>query len=223
MGSSSFEDTLLMIKQSQNYGFNRVLVIPPFYYKNISPDGLFTYYANLVEAIGNHQIRIILYHFPQLSCVPFPCEIVAKLFQEFSPIICGIKDSSGDFNQTLSFIEATGGIEKGFCVYPSSEKFLFKAKRSGCAGVISGSLNAFGSYSSEALNNIEKRDHFMDLVVKARELCEKYPLIPAMKFIQSLQSGDQDWDRLLPPLTSLTPNEKTALQSELVELGFLIH
>ncbi|MCY4445633.1 MAG: dihydrodipicolinate synthase family protein [Rhodobacteraceae bacterium] len=203
VGSSSLKDTVLMIHQAQNYGFNKVLVLPPFYYKNISPEGLFDYFAKLVTVIGNNEVRIHLYHFPQLSAVPFPKDVVAKLFQEFKPMICGLKDSSGDFSQTSDFIEVTGGIRKGFDIYPSTERFLLQAQQIGCAGIISGSFNAFANHSQRALNANKEQLQLLDVVSTARQLSERYPLIPAMKLFQSIRSNDNTWGNILPPLTPL--------------------
>lgn len=219
VGCPALQDTVELIHRSLEFGFTQVLVLPPFYYKNVNPEGLYSYYSTLIEAVNNPEVRIHLYHFPQMSMVPIPAEIVKRLFQDYSPMIWGLKDSSGDFTQTRTFVEATGGIESGFHVYPSSEEFIPEAMEIGCAGIISGSLNAFGKLTREAFNGGKLLNHVFEKVVSARHLAQKYPLIPAMKTYQALLTKDSSWENLCPPLIPLTTQEKRRFILDLEELG----
>ncbi len=219
VGCPAISETVELILHAQMFGYNRVLVLPPYYYKNISPEGLYSYFAKLVEAIGNSDVRIYLYHFPQMSMVPFPANVVGRLFREFNPVICGLKDSSGDFTQTRSFVEDTGGINAGFEVYPSTESVLLEAQKIGCAGIISGSVNAFAGCSRAVLRSPADQSRLMEMVISARQLAEQYPLIPMMKVFQAIRSGDPSWETVLPPLTALSGEMRSALLRNLVELG----
>jgi len=165
-GSPSSGDCVALSRAALDAGYNNVLVLPPFYYKNPSDDGIFSYYANLVDKIGDDRLRIYLYHFPQMTQVPFSTDLVKRLIAAYGPIIAGLKDSSGDFEQSRGFIEATGGIEADFDVYPSSESMLWDGLSIGSAGIISGSTNAFGAKAQAALKAAEgaARDAAMDAV-----------------------------------------------------------
>ncbi len=218
VGCPALQDTVELIHKSLEFGYTQVLVLPPFYYKNLSPEGLYTYYSNLVEAVNNPEIRIHLYHFPQMSKAPIPPEIVKRLFRDYKPMISGLKDSSGDFSQTRAFVEATGGIGSGFHVYPSSEEFIPEAMEIGCAGIISGSLNAFGPLARKAYNDGKLLNQTFEKVVSARQLAQRYPLIPAMKTYQALLTKDNSWENLCPPLIPLSATEKRRFILDLEEL-----
>ena len=216
-GSPSSSDCVALSQAAVDAGFMNVLVLPPFYYKNPSDDGLFAYYANLVEKIGNDALRIYLYHFPQMSATPLSTDLVVRLRREFGPIIAGLKDSSGDFEQSRAFVEATGGVSEDFDVLPSSEAMLWDGLDIGTAGIISGSTNAFGAKAQAALQAEAgtARDTAMAAVKTARAMAGKYPLMSAMKTIEAWRSGDEGWLRMAPPLLPLTADQKSALHADL--------
>ena len=204
-GASAAGDALALTRAAVDAGYVNVLVLPPFYYKNPSDDGLYAYFASLVERIGRDDLRMYLYHFPQMSAVPLSTALVTRLRRDFGPVIAGLKDSSGDFEQSRAFVEATGGVAEDFDVLPSSEAMLWDGLDIGAAGIISGSTNAFGALSQAALQAPEGglRDAAMDAVRAARAMAGKYPLMSAMKTIEAWRSGDDGWLRMAPPLVPL--------------------
>ena len=146
---------------------------------------------------------------------------MVRLRKEFGPIIAGLKDSSGDFEQSRAFVEATGGVAEDFDVLPSSEAMLWDGLSIGTAGIISGSTNAFGAKAQVALNAAEgpERDAAMAAVCEARAMAGKYPLMSAMKTIESWRSGDDEWMRMAPPLVPLSEEQKVALRADLNALS----
>ncbi|PRX38077.1 4-hydroxy-tetrahydrodipicolinate synthase [Meinhardsimonia xiamenensis] len=219
-GAPSASDAVELARAAVDAGYTNVLVLPPYYYKNPSEDGLFAYYAALVEKIGRDDLRVYLYHFPQMSAVPISTALVTRLRAAFGPVIAGLKDSSGDFAQTRAFVEATGGVEAGFDVFPSSEALLWDGLAIGTAGVISGSTNAFGALAQAALRAPEgpARTAAMARVKAARALAAKFPLVAAMKQIAAWRSGEESWTRMAPPLTPLDAAQRAALAAELAAL-----
>ena len=220
-GAPSAEDCVALTRAAVDAGYTNVLVLPPYYYKNPSDDGIFAYYANLVEKIANDKLRIYLYHFPQMSQVPFSTDLVQRLIAAYGPIIAGLKDSSGDFEQSRGFVEATGGVSENFDVYPSSEAMLWDGLSIGTASIISGSTNAFAVKVQTAWKAPEgpERDAAMDAVREARALAGKYPLMSAMKTIEAWRSGDDSWLKMTPPLLPLTTEQKASLRADLDALG----
>lgn len=220
-GSPSAGDCVALTQAAYDAGYNNVLVLPPFYYKNAPEDGVFNYYANLIEKIGSDDLRIYLYHFPQMSQTPFSTALVNRLRAEFGPIIAGLKDSSGDFEQARGFIEATGGVDADFDVYPSSEAFLWDGLSIGSAGIISGSTNVFAPGVQAARHAPEgpERDAAMDKVRAARAMASKYPLMAEMKTLEAWRSGDDSWLRMAPPLVPLSDEQKASLRADLDALN----
>ena len=173
----------------------------------------------MIDTINSDKLRIYLYHFPQVSQVPISVDLVVRLKKEFGPIIAGLKDSSGDFSQSAAFAQATGGKEKDFDVYPSSEAFYFKGIDAGCAGVISGSTNVFATLVQAAIKASDGPDSKeFKKVVEARSFIGGFNLMAAMKSAEANRIGDADWERLAPPLRPLKPEEKQKLYSGLSEI-----
>ena len=212
-GACATQDAIDLSKAALDAGFPNVLVLPPFYYKNPSDEGLYRYFAQLIERVGDDRLRVYLYHFPQMSATPIPVDVAVRLKKEFGPVVAGLKDSSGDMAQALAFADATGGVDGDFDVYPSSEAFLFEGLDGGCAGIISGSTNAFANYVQKARADGPESEAFA-LVKDARAIASKYPLMAAMKQMEAWRTGDDSWTRMAPPLVPLSNEQKTNLKAD---------
>ena len=219
-GACAVQDAIDLSRAALDAGFPNVLVLPPFYYKNPSDEGLYRYFAQLIECIGDDRLRVYLYHFPQMSATPIPVPVAAKLKQEFGPLVAGLKDSSGDMSQALAFVNAIGGIDADFDVYPSSEAFLFEGLNGGCAGVISGSTNAFANYVQKGRADGPDSEAFAP-VKAARATASKYPLMAAMKQLEAWRTGDDSWSRMAPPLVGLSDEQKANLKADVEGLRTL--
>lgn len=219
-GAPAAGDCVALTGAAVEAGYTNVLVLPPYYYKGVSDEGLYAYFANLIEKTASDALRVYLYHFPQMSQVPLSTSLVVRLKKEFGPVIAGLKDSSGDFEQSRAFVEATGGVDKDFDVFPSSEAMLWDGLDIGTAGIISGSTNAFGAKAQEALQAPAGpgRDAAMERVRQARTMASKYPLMSAMKTIEAWRSGDDGWLRMAPPLVPLNGEQKAALKADIEAL-----
>ena len=213
-GACATQDAIDLSRAALDAGFPNVLVLPPFYYKNPSDEGLYRYFAQLIETIGDDRLRVYLYHFPQMSATPIPVDVAVRLKKDFGAVVAGLKDSSGDMSQALAFASATGGVDADFDVYPSSESFLFEGLDGGCAGIISGSTNAFANYVQAGRKDGRDSAAF-DLVKSARATASKYPLMAAMKQIEAWRSGDDSWTRMAPPLVSLSEDQKASLKADI--------
>lgn len=219
-GSCAAQDAVEVTRAAVEAGFANVLVLPPFYYKNPSDDGLHAYYARLIEKVGDDRLRVYLYHFPQMSMTPFSVDLVKRLKADFGPVIAGLKDSSGDLSQSLAFAEATGGVDGDFDVYPSSEAFVFDGLDGGCAGIISGSTNVTANLVQAALSaEGAARSSALETVKTARATASKYPLMAAMKQLEAWRTGDESWTRMAPPLVPLTEAQKAGLKADMDGIG----
>ena len=217
--SSAFEDVVLMSQAAISCGYEHILVMPPFYFKDITDDGIYSFYARLIDTVNDDKLRVYLYNFPKLSQVPLSVKLVEELKSKFGPIIAGIKDSSGDMKNTKAYIDAIGGANKKFHVFPSSETLYFDGLDMGCAGVISGSVNAFGKLIRKAISATKKdRKEIMELVNQARDIAMKYPIIPTMKQIEAWRTKDNQWLNINPPLERLSSEQVKELRDELEAL-----
>ena len=145
-GSPSVGDAIAIGKAALSAGYPNILVLPPYYTKEPSQEGVYHYYSRLIEAIGDDRLNMYLYHIPQVTAVPITPSFVERLRKKFGRVVAGIKDSSGDFESAKSYLG-----HEDFDVYPSSEAALSDALKAGCAGVISGSTNVSASLAHKVL------------------------------------------------------------------------
>ena len=120
-------------------GCGGVLMLPPFYYKGVSDDGLFRSFAEVIERVGDARLRVYVYHIPPVAQVPITLGLVERLLKAYPTQIAGMKDSGGDWSNTKAFLDAFA--KSGFDVFAGSETFLLQNMRNGGAGCISATAN----------------------------------------------------------------------------------
>ena len=126
-GCCALSDSVELSRKAVEVGAGGVLMLPPFYYKGVSDEGLFRNYAELIERVGDDRLRVYLYHIPQVSNVPITLTLIERLLKEFPGIIAGVKDSSGNWDNTKAMLDDFQ--PQGFDVFPGSETFLLAALR----------------------------------------------------------------------------------------------
>ena len=95
-GCCALPDTLALTRHALEHGVHRAVVLPPFYYKTATDDGLYDTFAALIDQVGDPALRVYLYHFPKMAVVGFSSELIARLVAKFPEQIAGIKDSTGN-------------------------------------------------------------------------------------------------------------------------------
>ena len=66
-GACALPDAVELAREALALGAPGVLALPPFYYKGVSDDGLFRYFAELIERVGDDRLRVFLYHIPPMA------------------------------------------------------------------------------------------------------------------------------------------------------------
>src|SRR5438874_3787598 len=144
-GCCSITETVKLTSQAVKHGCVGVLMLPPYYYKGVSEEGLYRYFSEVVQRVGDAQLRIYLYHIPPVAMVGITPKLVERLLQAYPTAIAGMKDSSGDWNNTKTFLDAfavrAGRAVSGFDVFVGSESFLLANMRNGGVGTISAQAN----------------------------------------------------------------------------------
>jgi len=138
-GCCALTDSVRLTAHAMKLGCGGVLMLPPFYYKGVSDDGLFKNFAEVIERVGDRRLRIYLYHIPPVSQVPITVPLIARLLKAYPGIVAGAKDSSGDWNNTKAYLD--NFAKQGFDVFPGSETFLLQGMRGGGVGCISATAN----------------------------------------------------------------------------------
>jgi 4-hydroxy-tetrahydrodipicolinate synthase len=105
VGACAHGDVVEMTKAALEGGCPNVLMLPPFYFKGVSEEGIFRSVSNVIESVGDSNLRIYLYHIPSVTQVPFNMTVIERLLDSYPGIIAGIKDTSGDISHSLQLIE----------------------------------------------------------------------------------------------------------------------
>ena len=220
-GCCSISETVELTKLAVSLGCRGVLMLPPFYYKGVTDEGLFTYFSEVIERVNDEHLSIYLYHIPPISQIPLSSTLVNKLVSKYPEVVAGIKDSSGDWNQTESFHKLNLPNFRIFC---GSESFLLKNMQVGGAGCISATANVNPLAINELFKNWAHPDAELqqNRVNKIRNIFQRYPMIPALKETIALQSGDKEWSRVRAPLIPISKNQSDALRDELKAASFVM-
>jgi 4-hydroxy-tetrahydrodipicolinate synthase len=233
-GCCSITETAELTAHAVKHDCAGVLMLPPFYYKNISEEGLYRYFSEVVQRVGDTRLRIYLYHIPPVAIVGITPKLVERLLKAHPTAIAGMKDSSGDWNNTKTFLDAfaeTARAARTFDVFVGSESFLLSNMRNGGVGTISATANVnpaaihklyavASNVSPDTDLNLDQQQSKLNVV---REVfgSRKFPsMIAALKQAIAIYRGDPEWIRVRPPLAELTTEEAKLLATELKAIGF---
>ncbi|HET9752883.1 MAG TPA: dihydrodipicolinate synthase family protein [Myxococcales bacterium] len=204
-GCCALSDTVRLSRAAARAGCAGVLMLPPFYYKNVSEEGLFRSFAAVIDRVGEPRLRVYLYHIPPVSQVGIPLRVIERLLARYPGVVVGIKDSSGDFENTRAMLRAFPGFE----IFVGSEKFLLRNLQEGGAGCITATANVNARAIARAFRErSEERQREIDRV---RSAYEKFPMIPALKETVARRTGAASWRILRPPLLELSAEQREAL------------
>jgi 4-hydroxy-tetrahydrodipicolinate synthase len=219
-GCCSIKDTVALTRHAVNAGAAGVLMLPPFFYKNVSEDGIFAFYSEVIDAIGDARLAVYLYHIPALSAVPISVSLVERLRKRYPATVVGLKDSSGDWDNTRTMIETFG--QDGFDVFPASEVFLSEALALGGAGCISATANV-NPAMLDALYRQSDDPACTELKERAkaiRSAFQSQPMIPAMKHVLAHRYRDASWHNVRPPLMPFNQVNASQFGDALRKIGF---
>jgi 4-hydroxy-tetrahydrodipicolinate synthase len=219
-GCCAFPDTVELTRRAIRLGCAGVLMLPPFYYKGVSDDGLFASYSEVIERVGDERLRIYLYHIPPVAQVPISLALIERLLARYPRAIAGIKDSSGDFANTRAVLERFAPA--GFDVFCGSESFLLATLRDGGAGCISATANVNPAAIARLAREwqqagAEAQQAALDHV---RAVFQRLPMIPALKAAIAHFADDEAWTTVRPPLVALTRAQRQQLQDGLASIDF---
>jgi len=219
-GCCALTDSVRLTAHAVKLGCAGALMLPPFYYKGVSDEGLYRNYAEIVERVGDARLQIYLYHIPQVSQVPISLKLIERLLKAYPKNIAGTKDSSGDWSNTKATLDTFA--KDGFDVFPGSETFLLAGMRSGGKGCISATANVNPAAIHKLYANWQsaEADALQAGLDKVRSVFQKYPMIPAMKRAIAHWSGHEGWAKVRPPLVEVSAEQSKALIAELQECGF---
>jgi 4-hydroxy-tetrahydrodipicolinate synthase len=219
-GHCAITDSVKLTAHAVKLGCAGVLMLPPFYYKGVSDEGLYRNFAEIIERVGEPRLRVYLYHIPPVAQVPITLGLVERLLKKYPGMVAGMKDSGGDWNNTKAFLDAYA--KDGFDVFPGAETFLLQGMRHGGAGCISATANTNPGPIARLFETWRGADADAQQarLDEIRQTFAKYPMIPALKAAIAHYGGDPAWATVRPPLVELTPDQAKGLVADLDARGF---
>jgi len=219
-GHCALSDSVAMTKRAVELGCGGVLMLPPFYYKGVSDEGLYRNFAEVIERVADDRLRLYLYHIPPVSQVPITLALIERLLKKYSGIVAGAKDSSGDWSNTKAMLDAFA--TDGFDVFAGSEVFLLDNMRHGGKGCITATGNVNPGPIDKVYRNWQaaNADELQAGITATRKIVQKVPMIPALKAIIAHFGNDPQWRTVRPPLVELERAQEEGLIAELRAAGF---
>ena len=219
-GACALPDAVELSRHASELGAAGLLTLPPFFFKGVSDDGVFAYYAEIIERVGPGCAPIYLYHIPQFTHVPITLGLIERLRKRYPMVIAGAKDSSGDWANTKAMIDNFAA--DGFDVFPASESLLSKAMPLGGAGCISATVNmnpagihrVYAGWQGADAPELQAR---ADAV---RKVFQGGYMIPAMKHALATYANDAPWRMVRPPLAPLDSSTRDAIDAQLQAIDF---
>ncbi len=219
-GHCALSDSIEMTRAAVELGCAGVLMLPPFYYKGVSDEGLYRNFSEVIERVGDERLQLYLYHIPPVSNVGISLALIERLLKKYPASVAGVKDSSGDWSNTKAMLDAFA--KSGLDVFAGSEEFLLANLRNGGKGCIT----ATGNVNPGAIDRLYRNwrsgeaDALQAAITATRRLVQKQPMIPALKATIAHFGSDPQWRKVRPPLVELDAGQETQLVADLKANGF---
>ena len=219
-GCSALTDTVELTRHAVQLGCGGVLMLPPFYYKAVTDEGLFRSYAEVIERVADDRLQIYLYHIPPIAQVGISLALIERLLGAYPATIAGVKDSSGDWGNTTAMLDEFQ--PGGFDVFAGSETFLLATRRGGGAGCISATANVNPGPIADLAATWDgpESDNKQSQLNEVRATFQQYDMIPALKSAVARFGDDPDWARVRPPLVELDEPTADHLMEDLRAIEF---
>ncbi|HXR87894.1 MAG TPA: dihydrodipicolinate synthase family protein [Stellaceae bacterium] len=216
-GSCALDEAVTMTKAIAAAGAAAALLLPPFYYRDTGEEGLFRFYATLLERVGAPQIRAVLHHRPQASGAPITDALIMRLRREFGAIIAGVQNGAGDWPTTKALIASFPEL----AIFSGTERLLLETLRAGGQGSISATLNLTAPLAGAVHEEWESReaDGLQMALTTLRQVFDHYPTPQAPKEMLAQVTNLACWREVLPPLLPLPPQISEELSERLDDLA----
>ena len=202
VGALSIPDIVALSRHALDHKVDGVMLMPPCVYRGgITDDGAFRFYTAVIDAIGRRDLRIYLYHFPDICGVPITPNVIRRLDERYPGNIAGVKDSGGDFDFTEGLLRRFSHLS----IFTGSETHVPQLLASGGRGTICGMANVMPRLMRAMFDapNLFERRRQIQQILGADIVLSRRPFIASVKALVADSTGDARWRRVLPPMSEL--------------------
>jgi len=205
-GLCSVKDTVIHSKAMAKLKVKSILVLPAFYYKNVSNEGVVEFYKRVIEEVGDGNLKYILYNIPQVSGVSIGIEVIEQLIKLFPNNVVGMKESSGNLDNMLRITK----YFNNFSLFSGSDSLALKVCQKGGAGAITACSNISGRLLHYIINNYKKESETQNfklhqqLQEQIRKTLLLHEPISALKAFLSVVNHNENWNKVIPPLMEIS-------------------
>lgn len=193
--ASSIEEAAAQAAMAFDAGVRGLLLTPPFYFRGVSDDAIFSWFGQLFDRLGGAARDMFAYHLPSVTGMPLSIELIGRLKTAFPGVVVGVKDSSGSWSNTECLLRDHGDL----MILVGDERDLAKAVRMGGSGSICGVANV----APEILIGAAKHGVDDARIRPVVEAIIAHPVLPAIKALIAHQRCDASWVRMRPPMVDL--------------------
>ncbi|MGC1335067.1 MAG: dihydrodipicolinate synthase family protein, partial [Candidatus Cybelea sp.] len=211
-GAAALDDAVELTRTALDCGFAAALIMPPFFYRAASDDGIAAFFDALLARAKPARKSVLLYNFPRMSGVALRTDLVDRLVAASGDRIFGMKDSSNDARLQSEII----GRRPEFSIFPGSESDLAEAKRRGAAGCISGSVALWPQLAKQVFESGDPAQ--ASELNRRRASLEGVPLVGAMRYLVAALRGEPEWQRTMPPQEPLSVEQRERLDRALASI-----
>jgi 4-hydroxy-tetrahydrodipicolinate synthase len=218
-GTPSLTETISLTRSAFDMGCEGVIVLPPYYFRKTTEDGLFRYFSELIHKAVPVDGFLLGYHIPGIAGIGFPPDLLRRLKDAFPQQFAGIKDSSHDAEFARRLGERFGS---DLLVLTGTDSLFQVALENHAQGCITAPANLISPELRkvwDAFQRGEKVSTFQRRVTEIRQILEKYPPFPPMlKALLAKQYGFPHWP-VRPPLDEALPDAVENVMKESMEIS----
>lgn len=218
-GCAALPDAIELTRHAVAAGCVGALALPPFFFKDVTDEGIYAAYAELIDGVGDNRLRLYLYHIPQVSGVGLSVAMVSRLAAAYPAIVAGVKDSSGSFDNSRALVAALPQLS----IFVGHEPHLPALRKLGGAGTICGIANLYPRLMRRLYDHSldSKPSADLPLIEAFIAALMRFPIFGALKSLQAELSGDAGWRALRAPLLPLSAPDARALDQAVAAAGIV--
>jgi 4-hydroxy-tetrahydrodipicolinate synthase len=217
-GALALPDIVSLAAHATARGVAGVLLMPPCLYRTgIDEDGLFGFYATVIDRVARADLRLFLYHFPDISGIPLTPRLIGRLSDRYRATIAGLKDSGGDLGFTEDLLRRFSHLR----IFTGTETHIPAVLAGGGAGALCGLANVIPGLLRQMIDaaTLEERNRHLHIVQAVDSALSRGPFIPALKAVIASQTGEAAWRRVVPPMAELSAADEQRLLADIRALA----